>query len=216
LSRTIIAINAGSSSIKATTYELEDSLRALNKLKSIELSPKEGPISETAIDFVERLQHDISGHQPVAIGHRIVYGGPNYNQPIKLADSLVDDLKDYVIFDQEHLPLALRLTELCTQRFPGVDQFACFDTALFHDLPHLAQILPLPQKYQGQMVCVVMASMVYPIHTYGKPSEKRLGKRLLTVGLFTLTWAVVPVWLLHIKPNQSIRPCLFRPLRVSL
>ena len=35
------------------------------------------------------------------------------------------------------------------QAYPNIPQVACFDTAFFHDLPRVAQILSLPRKYES-------------------------------------------------------------------
>jgi acetate kinase len=44
------------------------------------------------------------------------------------------------------------LTEAFHRRFPDLPQIACFDTAFHHDLPRVAQILPIPRRYEAQGV----------------------------------------------------------------
>jgi acetate kinase len=145
----IIAINAGSSSIKATVYALEGDSPSLNGLSNIEESLINSSFEEAANNFLSSLLKEIEGELLVAIAHRLVQGGPKYIEPVKITDEVISDLEEYIIFDQEHLPLALKLIAFCKQSFDQVLQIACFDTAFFRDLPRLAQILPLPQKYQG-------------------------------------------------------------------
>ncbi len=145
----IIAINAGSSSIKATIYELGEGGQELNELSTLELSLNGASINETAEDFVRRLREGLEEEQLVSIAHRIVQGGPKYTLPVKITESIIKDLEEYMIFDREHLPLALKLIALCEQSFTQAIQIACFDTAFFNNLPRLAQLLPLPQQYQG-------------------------------------------------------------------
>jgi acetate kinase len=84
----------------------------------------------------------------VAIGHRIVHGGPRYSQPQAITESLERELDELAAFDPEHMPLALELITATKKRFAGAQQVACFDTAFFHNLPRVAQLLPLPRKYQ--------------------------------------------------------------------
>ena len=55
-------------------------------------------------------------------------------------------------FDPEHLPEEILLTEAFHQRFPGLPQVACFDTAFHHDLPRVAKMLPIPRRYEAQGV----------------------------------------------------------------
>jgi acetate kinase len=55
-------------------------------------------------------------------------------------------------FDPEHLPEEILLTEAFHHRFPDLPQVACFDTAFHHDLPRVAQLLPIPRRYEAQGV----------------------------------------------------------------
>jgi acetate kinase len=55
-------------------------------------------------------------------------------------------------FDPEHLPEEILLTEAFHRRFPELPQVACFDTAFHHDLPRVAQLLPIPRRYEAQGV----------------------------------------------------------------
>jgi acetate kinase len=38
------------------------------------------------------------------------------------------------------------------RRFPDLPQVACFDTAFHHELPRVAQLLPIPRRYEAQGV----------------------------------------------------------------
>ena len=42
------------------------------------------------------------------------------------------------------------MTEEFHRRFPDMPQVACFDTAFHHDLPRVAQLLPIPRRYEAQ------------------------------------------------------------------
>ncbi len=55
-------------------------------------------------------------------------------------------------FDPDHLPEEILLTEAFHRRFPDLPQVACFDTAFHHDLPRVAQLLPIPRRYEAQGV----------------------------------------------------------------
>jgi acetate kinase len=85
-----------------------------------------------------------------AVGHRIVHGGPHYAGPQHITEEVERDLQTLAGLDPEHTPIALRLIHILRQRLPDARQVACFDTAFFHDLPAVAQIIPLPQKYRQQ------------------------------------------------------------------
>jgi acetate kinase len=50
------------------------------------------------------------------------------------------------------MPEEILLTEAFHRRFPDLPQVACFDTAFHHDMPRVAQLLPIPRRYQAQGV----------------------------------------------------------------
>ena len=64
----------------------------------------------------------------------------------------LDALHQLSPFDPEHLPEEILLTEAFHRRFPGLPQFACFDTAFHHDLSRVAQLLPIPRRYDARGV----------------------------------------------------------------
>ena len=82
-----------------------------------------------------------------AIGHRVVHGGPNFATPLRVTPAVLTELRHLSPLDPEHLPVEIGLIEDLSVRFPDLPQFACFDTAFHHDLPRLAQLLPLPRRY---------------------------------------------------------------------
>jgi acetate kinase len=87
-----------------------------------------------------------------AIGHRIVHGGPKYGQPERITAEMMEELHRLSPFDPEHLPEEVLLTKAFHRRFPDLPQVACFDTAFHHDLPRVAQLLPIPRRYEAQGV----------------------------------------------------------------
>jgi acetate kinase len=49
--------------------------------------------------------------------------------------------------DPTHLPQEIALIETLRRRFTDVPQVACFDTAFHRDLPRIAQLMPIPRRY---------------------------------------------------------------------
>ena len=47
------------------------------------------------------------------------------------------------------MPEEILLTEAFHRRFPDLPQVACFDTAFHHDLPRVAELLPIPRRYEA-------------------------------------------------------------------
>jgi len=131
---TILTINSGSSSIKASLFVADGS----------RLNFRYEHLREHAKAF-DQLMNDLGSHIPDIIGHRFVHGGE-----IVDAARLVDAderrrLENIIHLAPLHLPGNLMGLDLCRQRF-DVPQVACFDTAFHSTLPDLAQRLPIPQE----------------------------------------------------------------------
>ena len=83
-----------------------------------------------------------------AVGHRVVHGGPHH-RPQAVTDGLLDDLRKVSPFDPDHIPGELALIEAFRRLDPDLPQVACFDTAFHHDLPRVAQIVPIPRRFEA-------------------------------------------------------------------
>ena len=168
----ILTINGGSSSIKFALFETGDSLRrilgggidrigqpgATLRVKGLNPGdnisrPLTAPDLTAAVGALIDGIEEHSGHGAfAAVGHRVVHGGPKYSQPQRITAEMVADLRQLSPFDPEHLPEEILLTEEFHRRFPDMPQVACFDTAFHHDLPRVAQLLPIPRRYEAQGV----------------------------------------------------------------
>jgi len=82
-----------------------------------------------------------------AVGHRVVHGGPSLTAHQKITPQVLEKLEAAEHFAPLHVPVALELIRETQQLFPGVPQFACFDTAFHRTLPEAAARLPLPEKF---------------------------------------------------------------------
>ena len=168
----ILTINGGSSSVKFALFETGASLhrilgggidrigkpgatllvKGLNPGDNIS-RPLTAPDLTTAVDALIDGIEEHSGHGAfAAVGHRVVHGGPKYSQPRRITAEMVADLRKLSPFDPEHLPEEILLTEEFHRRFPDMPQVACFDTAFHHGLPRVAQLLPIPRRYEAQGV----------------------------------------------------------------
>lgn len=166
----ILTINGGSSSIKFAVFEAGDSLVRIveggierigladatlrvkgsnqaDNFSRLVPAPDHARAVEALANWIEQWLGDVP---LVAVGHRVVHGGPKYWMPQLVTKELVDDLRQLTPFDPEHLPEEILLTEAFHRRFPDLPQVACFDTAFHHDLPRVAQLLPIPRRYEAQ------------------------------------------------------------------
>jgi len=163
----ILTINGGSSSIKFAMFEVGGSLRrildgaidriglpeATFKVKGSKLADNfsnkvSAPNHTLAVGvLMDWLEKHNGSYALTAVGHRVVHGGPKYSESQIINKEMIDALLQLEAFDPEHLPEEILLTEAFHRRFPDLPQVACFDTAFHHDLPRVAQLLPIPRRY---------------------------------------------------------------------
>jgi acetate kinase len=168
----ILTINGGSSSIKFALFEAGDSLQrildggieriglpdATFRVKGSDEADNfsrsiKAPDHAAAVDVLMAWIEQRSEHAALtAVGHRVVHGGPKYYKPQRITAEMVTELKQLSPFDPDHMPEEILLTEAFHRRFPDLPQVACFDTAFHHDLPRVAQMLPIPRHYEAQGV----------------------------------------------------------------
>jgi acetate kinase len=97
----------------------------------------EVPDHATALKMVfDELADDMAGL--VAVGHRVVHGGPDLHAPTIIDDALVDQLEELSPLAPLHNPPALLGIGLARKALPDLPHVAVFDTAFFHHLPPAA------------------------------------------------------------------------------
>jgi acetate kinase len=143
----ILTINAGSSSIR---FALFASGARLERVMDEKLERLGNQSAGASVDLlVEKLRGESA--VPDAIGHRVVHG-MLHTQPERVTPALLEELKRITPYDPEHLPREIALIEAFQQRFPGVPQVACFDTAFHRHMPAVATLLPIPRRYAASGV----------------------------------------------------------------
>ena len=168
----ILTINGGSSSIKFALFEAGDSLGRILEGGIERIGLPEATLRVKGVDPVDNFSRSVMApdHKAAvevlmnwleerlglnalaAVGHRVVHGGPKYSEAQRITAEMVEELHRLSPFDPEHLPEEILLTEAFHHRFPDLPQVACFDTAFHHDLPRVAQLLPIPRRYEAQGV----------------------------------------------------------------
>lgn len=81
------------------------------------------------------------------IGHRVVHGGPSLTAHQEITPQVLKTLEAAAHFAPLHVPAAIALIRETEKLYPGIAQFACFDTAFHTTMPEVASRLPLPTKY---------------------------------------------------------------------
>jgi acetate kinase len=162
----ILTINAGSSSVKFAVFETGKPLRrilagtidrigtpeAVFVAEDMRREIAAGTHEAAGRALMEWLEERVGFTNVRAVGHRIVHGGPKYSAPARITPEMIEYLRALSPFDPEHLPEEIELVEALFRRFPDVPQVACFDTAFHHNLPLVAQLLPIPRAYFRQGV----------------------------------------------------------------
>lgn len=129
-----------------------------------------------ALDRIAKQLTRLEQPAPVAIGHRMVHGGPNLVEHQEITPEVLGTLRRSVHFAPLHIPAALELVLHTGMLYPHVPQFACFDTAFHKTLPEIAFRFPIPDRFSAEGVRrygfhgLSYASIV---HTLGKQLPKR-------------------------------------------
>jgi acetate kinase len=100
-----------------------------------------------ALSVVAKTIHEHVHDSPIAVGHRVVHGGPHLVTHQRITPKLLDTLRAAVHFAPVHIPQALSLISSAQSIFPQAAQFACFDDAFHRTMPEVASHLSLPQRY---------------------------------------------------------------------
>jgi acetate kinase len=164
---TVLALNAGSSSLKFGVFEVDGN--SCRRLLSGEAETGGVLIAQdsrgnrltgetsitdahAALAAIARLleQHDIA--TPAAVGHRIVHGGPHCRDHALIDEVVMEQLRAAARLAPLHVPAALELLDAARDQFPQLSQVACLDTAFHRTLPDIARTLPLPKSLREQGV----------------------------------------------------------------
>lgn len=162
----ILAVNAGSTSIKfslfaaeaprqrifagaidgigtaASAFHVDDGARLMRRFAI--------PDHVTAVRVLaDWLLERLARERLVAIGHRVVYGGSGYRATQVLGPALLGALFDASSCDPDHLPQERLLIDTLRRAFPGASQVACFDTAFHMTMPPVASMLPIPRRFHA-------------------------------------------------------------------
>jgi acetate kinase len=164
-----LVLNAGSSSLKFSVYRRSEAtpwaLEARGNIEGIGSSPRlsardatgtrvaDEPLAgrvtdgRSALDVLaEWLRGRYQGARVLGVGHRVVHGGPHHDGPRLVTPELLAELRTLVPLAPLHQPHNLAAIEAAAERFPGLPQVACFDTAFHRGQAAVAKLVPLPQE----------------------------------------------------------------------
>jgi acetate kinase len=97
------------------------------------------------------LHEELQIH-PIAIGHRVVHGGPDYERPVRVDAEVLQRLERYIPLAPLHQPFNLAPIRSVLARFPEIPQVACFDTAFHRGHGALADRYAIPESLYAEGV----------------------------------------------------------------
>ena len=166
---TILVVNAGSSSVKFQVFAIGGDSKELRRLlkgqvDGIGTQPRlraeatgEGRLVDqtyapdrvssvaTALEVAGSWLRTTQKLDPIAVGHRVVHGGPDYGQPIIIDDDVLSRLARYAPLAPLHQPNNLAPIHALRARSPDLPQVACFDTAFHRTHPAVADHYAIPE-----------------------------------------------------------------------
>ncbi|MEP7281821.1 MAG: acetate kinase [Rubrivivax sp.] len=143
--RPVLALNVGSSSLKFGLF-MVDASGGRTMLSGTEETA--GDPEAALAGIVQQIQANRLP-SPVAVGHRIVHGGPRCRQHTLIDAAVMQQLQAAAAFAPLHVPPALALVRAAQARFPGIAQVACLDTAFHAGMPAVARTLPIPRELRA-------------------------------------------------------------------
>ena len=169
---TILVVNAGSSSLKFQVFGASD-LACLIKgqIDGVGVRPRlraegadkaalidETYAQETIPDLPSAIRtagtwlRETQNFNLIAVGHRVVHGGPDYDRPVRIDAQVLARLACFVPLAPLHQPNNLApIRSLLTSR-PTLPQVACFDTAFHRGHSAVADYYALPMRFYAEGV----------------------------------------------------------------
>jgi acetate kinase len=172
---TVLVVNAGSSSVKFQIFAVEGNGKLRRQIKGqmdgigsrprLRASDANGdPLADRAypIEAVSDIPAamGIAGEwlrnemriNPMAVGHRVVHGGPDYDRPVLVVHGVVARLERFVALAPLHQPHNLAPIRALLTNFPGLPQVACFDTAFHRSHSAVADHYAIPYQLHAEGV----------------------------------------------------------------
>ncbi|MFD1171282.1 acetate kinase [Oceanobacillus picturae] len=163
----VLAINAGSSSLKFQLIKMPDEeVMAKGLVERIGLP--EAVFTIEVNDKEDKFVGDIPNHEQAvkkllasltdtgvitsldeldAIGHRVVHGGEKFSDSVKLTDEVIQSIEEVSELAPLHNPANLTGINAFKEILPNVPMVAVFDTAFHQTMPESSYLYSLPYDY---------------------------------------------------------------------
>jgi len=147
MTRSVLVLNSGSSSVKFAVVDADSGGTVADGIVE-RIGEGEVPDHAAALLLAFEQLSDIG--ELVAVGHRVVHGGPALYRPTLVDDALLGQLSELSPLAPLHNPPAVLGIEVARRLLPGLPHVAVFDTAFFHDLPPAASTYAIDRDIAAQ------------------------------------------------------------------
>jgi acetate kinase len=135
----ILAVNAGSSSLKLSLIADDDRILAERELDAPDAQVDPGQLEAALSDGLDHAD---------GVVHRIVHGGERFTGPVLIDPEVTRELEQLTDLAPLHQPKSLAALRAVSERLPDVPAIACFDTAFHQTLSPAAATYPLPARWR--------------------------------------------------------------------
>ncbi len=170
MSRHVLVLNSGSSSLKYSLVDAEDGTALGSGVVERIGEPRSrvrhaGPAGSRdgerevrshedalrcALDAFATEGPSLDDVELGAVGHRVVHGGDRFSQPTLVDDELLRTVEELEPLAPLHNPANLEGMVVARRLFPDVPHVAVFDTAFHHTLPPSAYTYALPKALREE------------------------------------------------------------------
>lgn len=163
----ILSVNAGSSSLKFTLFEVPENKELIsgifekigigNSFYTIKL---DGEKIRREVDLkdhsvaVKYLIEELIGNKVIdslddldGVGHRIVHGGPNFSESMIINDEFLKEFNNCIEFAPLHNPAHLTGIHAFMDALPNVPQVGVFDTAFHQSMKEEEYLYGVPYEW---------------------------------------------------------------------
>nr|WP_294512091.1 acetate/propionate family kinase [uncultured Rhodopila sp.] len=176
MTRHVVTLNAGSSSIKFSLFEAVGDTLSPVAIGQVETQgqqrkisihdgagtsineatwsrPDGAPFHKDALDRILSWRRaTFPDAQVEAAGHRVVHGGLRYAEPVLITDDVLDYIKSLIPLAPLHQPHNIEGILAAREAWPHVRQVACFDTAFHRHHPFVDDVFALPMRFYEEGV----------------------------------------------------------------
>jgi acetate kinase len=166
MSRYVLVLNSGSSSLKYSLVDGDDGSALASGLVE-RIGEPQGRLHHSGSDGNRDEEKEVRSHEDAlrcaldafathgpslddvelrAVGHRVVHGGDRFSEPTVVDDDLLRTVEELVPLAPLHNPANLEGMTVARRLFPDVPHVAVFDTAFHHTLPPEAYTYALPRE----------------------------------------------------------------------